>query len=244
MGRVIQNIIPIPKDDKVKAYIKIEDLTNEQFINENYIVFATQNGMIKKTLVEAFSRPRMNGINAITINEGDQLLEAKLSNGHNNIILANRNGRAICFPESTVRSMGRSAAGVRGMKLQGKDDAIVGMVIGEPDNLAESVLVISEHGYGKRTLIEDYRITNRGGKGVKNMQITEKTGKVLAIKNVTDENDIMISNKSGIVIRIKCSDLRVMGRATQGVKVIKLTKDDAISDIAIIPPSETADEEE
>lgn len=244
VGRVIQNIIPIPKDDKVKAYIKIEDLTNEQFINENYIVFATQNGMIKKTLVEAFSRPRMNGINAITINEGDQLLEAKLSNGHNNIILANRNGRAICFPESTVRSMGRSAAGVRGMKLQGQDDAIVGMVIGEPDNLAESVLVISEHGYGKRTLIEDYRITNRGGKGVKNMQITDKTGKVLAIKNVMDENDIMISNKSGIVIRIKCSDLRVMGRATQGVKVIKLTKDDAISDIAIIPPSEVADEEE
>ncbi|WP_235295667.1 DNA gyrase subunit A [Portibacter marinus] len=244
MGRVIQNLIALPKDDKVKAYIKIEDLTDESFINENYIVFATKRGNIKKTYVEAFSRPRVNGINAITINEGDNLIEAKLSNGHNEIILANRNGRAIRFPESKVRSMGRSAAGVRGMKLTTEDDHVVGMVIGHPSKADESVFVISENGYGKRTSLEDYRITNRGGKGVKTMQVTKKTGKVVAIKIVSDENDIMISNKSGIVIRIKGSGLRVMGRATQGVRVIKLIKDDSISDVAIIPPSDENDEEE
>ncbi|GLR16187.1 DNA gyrase subunit A [Portibacter lacus] len=244
LGRVIQNIIAIPKEDKVKAYIKIEDLTDETFINENYIVFATKKGNIKKTLVEAFSRPRVNGINAITINEGDTLLEAKLSNGKNEIVLANRNGRAIRFPESKVRSMGRSAAGVRGMKLDSDKDFIVGMIIGDPTNTEESVFVISENGYGKRTALEDYRMTNRGGKGVKTMKVTDKTGEVVAIKMVTDENDIMISNKSGIVIRIKGSGLRVMGRATQGVRVIKLIKNDSISDVAIIPPSDDDDEEE
>lgn len=244
LGRVIQNIVALPKDDFVKAYIKIEDLTDEKFINENYIVFATQKGNIKKTLVEAFSRPRVNGINAITINEGDHLIEAKLSNGKNEIVLANRNGRAIRFPEGKVRSMGRSAAGVRGMRLDDENDHIVGMIIGDPTNAEESVFVMSENGYGKRTSLEDYRVTNRGGKGVKTMQVTDKTGKVIAIKMVTDENDIMISNKSGIVIRIKGSGLRVMGRATQGVKVIKLIKNDSISDVAIIPPSEDEDEEE
>lgn len=244
LGRVIQNLIALPKDDKVKAYIKIEDLTNSEFINENYIVFATQKGLIKKTLVEAFSRPRVNGINAITINEGDTLLEAKLSNGNNEVVLANRSGRAIRFPEGKVRSMGRSAAGVRGMRLQDEDDRIVGMVISDPTNPEESVFVISENGYGKRSSLDAYRTTNRGGKGVKTMQVTDKTGKVIAIKIVTDENDIMISNKSGIVIRIKGSGLRVMGRATQGVKVIKLVKGDTISDVAIIPPSDESDEEE
>lgn len=244
LGRVIQNIIALPKDDKVKAYIKIEDLKNEEFINENYIVFCTKRGMIKKTFIEAFSRPRVNGINAITINEGDQLIEAKLSNGNNNIILANKNGRAITFPEGKVRSMGRSAAGVRGMKLDDASDKIVGMIIVNPASEEESIFVISENGYGKRSALEDYRVTNRGGKGVKTMQITEKTGTVIAIKNVTDENDIMISNMSGIVIRIKGSSLRVMGRATQGVKVIKLVKGDSISDVAIIPPSDESDEEE
>ncbi len=244
LGRAIQNIIAIPKEDNVKAYIKIEDLTNEEFINNNYIVFGTQKGIIKKTLVEAFSRPRTNGINAITINDGDMLIEAKLSNGNNEIILANRNGRAIRFPEGKVRAMGRSAAGVRGMKLDDAKDRVVGMVIADPTNFEESVFVISENGNGKRSSIEDYRITNRGGKGVKTMQINEKTGKVIAIKIVTDENDIMISNKSGIVIRIKGSGLRVMGRATQGVKVIKLIKGDTISDIAIIPPADETSEEE
>ncbi len=245
LGRVIQNIIALPKDDKVKAYIKIEDLTNEEYINNNYIVFATKKGIIKKTLVEAFSRPRVNGINAITINEGDVLIEAKLSNGNNEIVLANRNGRAIRFPESKVRSMGRSAAGVRGMRLdEDAEDHIVGMVIADPAKEEESVFVISENGNGKRSSLEDYRVTNRGGKGVKTMQISDKTGKVIAIKIVTDENDIMISNKSGIVIRIKGSSLRVMGRATQGVKVIKLMKGDSISDVAIIPPSDESDEEE
>jgi DNA gyrase subunit A len=244
LGRVIQNIIALPKDDKVKAYIKIEDLTDDEFINNNYIVFATRKGNIKKTRVEAFSRPRVNGINAITINEGDTLLEALLSDGSDDVMLANQNGRAIRFPESKVRSMGRSAAGVRGMRLDGGNDQIVGMVISRSGVEEESVFVISENGYGKRSAVEEYRMTNRGGKGVKTMQITDKTGKVIAIKIVKDDNDIMVSNKSGIVIRIKGSGIRVMGRATQGVRVIKLIKGDSISDVAIIPPSDDSDEEE
>lgn len=245
-GRVIQNLIALPKEDNVKAYILINDLEDESFINNNYIFFATKNGIIKKTLVEKFSRPRVNGINAITINEGDQLIEARLSNGSNEIILANKTGRAIRFPEAKVRSMGRSAAGVRGMKLDNKKDRVVGMVCVNLEDDFISIFVISEHGYGKRTKLDEYRITNRGGKGVKTMNISAKTGELVAIKLVTDEDDLIISNKSGITIRVHMAEFREMGRATQGVKVIRIDKGDAIADVAIIPAEndENRDEEE
>ncbi len=241
-GRVIQNIINLPKDDKVKAYINITDLTDEDFINNNYIVFCTKKGQIKKTLVEAFSRPRTNGINAITINEGDNLLEARLTNGSNEIILANKVGRAIRFPESKVRSMGRSAAGVRGIRLVNDKDAVVGMICVDPNDPEVSILVVSEKGNGKRSALEDYRITNRGGKGVKTIQITDKTGNLVAIKAVKGEDDLMITNKSGIIIRMNVSDLRVMGRATQGVRAIRLDEDDEIADVTVIAYDENADQ--
>ena len=238
-GRVLQNIVALPKDDKVKAYIKIEDLKDEEFINNNYIIFCTQQGVIKKTSVESFSRPRANGINAITIRENDTLLEARLTNGENEILIGVRSGRAIRFPEAKVRPMGRSAAGVRGIILDaGGDDVVVGMISVDPTDESRTVLMVSEKGYGKRTKLEDYRRTNRGGKGVKTLQVTDKTGYLATIKSVNEEEDLMITNKSGITIRIAAATMRVMGRATQGVKVIRIDKGDAIADIAVIPKSE------
>ncbi len=241
-GRVIQNIINLPKDDKVKAYINITDLTDSEFINNNFIVFCTKKGLIKKTVVEAFSRPRTNGINAITINEEDNLLEARLTNGSNEILIANKGGRAIRFPESKVRAMGRSAAGVRGIKLSNDQDAVVGMITVDPMDPDISILVISEKGNGKRSALEDYRITNRGGKGVKTLQITEKTGNLVAIKAVKEEDDLMITNRSGIIIRMNVSDLRIMGRATQGVRTIRLDDDDEIADVTVVIHEENDDE--
>ncbi len=243
-GRVIQNIIQLPKDDKIKAFIIIEDLTDQEFLDNNYIIFSTKNGMIKKTVVEAFSRPRVNGINAITIREDDHLIEAKLSDGSHEILLANRNGRAIRFPESKVRPMGRSAAGVRGISLDDDgQDAVIGMLSVDP-NEPVTILVISDKGNGKRSPLDEYRVTNRGGKGVKTMQITEKTGPLVGIKAVYDGDQLMITSKEGIMIRMSLDDIRVMGRATQGVKVISLGKQDEIADIAVVRESESSDEEE
>lgn len=238
-GRVIQNILSIPQDDKVKAYIIIEDLTDEEFVNNHFIVFGTKRGLVKKTPVDAYSRPRAGGINAITINEGDQLLEARLTNGANEIFLASRNGNAIRFNEANVRSMGRTAAGVRGINLNddGKD-VVVGMVCIDPSDEEITIMVISEKGMGKRTEFSEYRLTNRGGKGVRNMLVTNKTGGVVSIKAVKDEDELMITNRSGIVIRMAVSDVRVMGRSTQGVRLIRLDSDDAIADVAVVRESD------
>ncbi len=238
-GRALQNIINIPKEEKVKAYIKVKNLKDQEYLENNYIIMCTKKGTIKKTSLEAYSRPRVNGINAININEGDQLLEASLTTGSSEIVMALRSGRAIRFNESTVRPMGRTATGVRGVTLAHDKDEVVGMIaIDSPD---ATVLVVSEKGYGKRTDIEDYRVTNRGGKGVKTISITDKTGNLVAIKNVTDADDLMIINKSGIVIRIAVSELRVMGRATQGVRLITLKGNDEIASVAKI---DHEDEEE
>jgi DNA gyrase subunit A len=239
-GRAIQNILAIPQDDKVKAYVIIKNLNDPEYINNNYIMFCTAKGTIKKTPVEAFSRPRTGGINALTINEGDRLLLVRLTNGNSEVFLASRSGNAIHFRESTVRAMGRSAAGVRGITLDSDrpDDAVVGMVCVDPDDKSTSVLVVSEKGYGKRSEVEDYRLTNRGGKGVKTMQVTSKTGDVIAINAVKDENDLMITSKSGIVIRMPVESIRIMGRATQGVRVIRLDEIDSIADITVVPPQE------
>ena len=237
-GRVIQNLIRLPKEDKVKGYIIIKDLTDQEFLSNNYILFCTKKGLIKKTLVESFSRPRQNGINAITINEGDQLMEVKLTTGNSRILIANQNGRAIHFDESKVRAMGRSAAGVRGIKLDDGNDEVVGMVTVDSDDENSTILVVSENGYGKRSEIDDYRLTGRGGKGVKSMQVTEKTGTVVSIKIVKAEDDLMITTKSGIAIRMNLDELRVMGRATQGVRVIRIDKGDAIADLAVIDRSD------
>jgi DNA gyrase subunit A len=234
-GRIIQNVLSIPKDDKVKAYIIIEDLTNREFLDNHYIMFCTRKGIIKKTQVEAFSRPRAGGINALTIHEGDQLLEARLTNGINEVFIATRYGMAIRFNESKVRAMGRSAAGVRGVTLEDEQDAVVGMVCIDSNNKSQTILVLSESGNGKRSDFDDYRLTNRGGKGVKTMQVTAKTGNVVAIKNVCDEDELMIMTRSGITIRTPMRDIRVMGRATQGVRVIRLDEDDAIADVAVVP---------
>lgn len=243
-GRVIQNILAIPKEDRVRAYIKINDLTDEDFLQSHYIVFCTRNGNIKKTVVEAFSRPRANGINAITINEGDQLLEARLTNGNHHIFMATKMGQCIRFEEEKVRPMGRTAAGVRGVSLaDGADDAVVGMVCLEPEETDKTILVISEKGMGKRSEFEEYRLTNRGGKGVRTMQITKKTGELVAIKVVREEDDLMITNRSGIIIRMSVRSIRVMGRATQGVRLIRLDDHDAIADIAVVV-SENGEEEE
>jgi DNA gyrase subunit A len=242
-GRVIQNLIALPKEDKVKAYIVVEDLNDTDFLNSHYIVFGTTGGVIKKTSLEAFSRPRTNGINAITIREGDQLMDARMTNGNNQIFLANKAGLAIRFEESRVRSMGRSAAGVRGMALQNEDDRVVGMVCVDPDDQDTSVLVVSEFGSGKRSKVEDYRLTNRGGKGIKTIQITDKTGALVALKAVKEEDDLMITNRSGIVIRMPVSDIRVMGRATQGVRVINLQKNDSIADVTVVIHTDDEDED-
>ncbi len=243
-GRVLQNIVALPKDDKVKAYIKIEDLKDAEYAENNYIIFCTKKGVIKKTSVEQFSRPRANGINAITIREGDTLFEAKLTNGQNEILMGVKSGRAIRFPEAKVRPMGRSAAGVRGITLDGDDDAVVGMISIDPNDDSRTILVVSEKGYGKRSKLDEYRMTNRGGKGVKTMQVTPKTGYLATIKSVSEEEDLMITNKSGITIRISVTDLRVMGRATQGVKTIRIDDKDAIADIAVLPSAEDEPETE
>ena len=235
-GRAIQNIINIPKEEKIKAYIKVKNLKDQEYLENNFIIMCTKRGTIKKTSLEAYSRPRANGINAININEGDQLLEACLTDGSSEIVMALKSGRAIRFNESTVRPMGRTATGVRGISLAGPNDEVVGMI--SVNNYDTTVLVVSEKGYGKRTDIEDYRVTNRGGKGVKTINVTDKTGKLVAIKDVTDNDDLMIINKSGIVIRIAASELRVMGRATQGVRLISLKGDDEIASITKVEHEE------
>ena len=246
-GRAIQNLlINIESDDCVNAFLRLKTLEDQEFINSHYIVFATKNGIIKKTLLEAYSRPRTNGVNAINIQDGDEVVGVRLTNGHNELVLANKNGRAVRFNENTVRAMGRVSTGVRGMKLDGGDDEVVGMVVvNDPEN--ETIMVVSENGYGKRSMVEDYRVTNRGGKGVKTLGITEKTGRLVAIKVVTDDNDLMIINKSGIVIRLSVQECRVMGRATQGVRLINLTKkNDVIASVCKVMSSdlETVAEEE
>jgi len=243
-GRVIQNIINLPQDDRVKAYIPIQDLNDEEFLNNHYILFCTRKGTIKKTPVIDFSRPRSNGINAISINDGDMLLEARLTNGTNEIILANRMGRAIRFNESKVRSMGRNAAGVRGMMLEGPEDGVIGMVCVDPNDMLVTIFVVSENGNGKRSALEDYRVTNRGGKGVKTMKISDKTGNVIAIKEVYELDELMITTRNGIIIRMAVEAIRVMGRATQGVRLIKLDAKDQIADIAVIKESMLADSSE
>ena len=238
-GRAIQNLINLPKDDKVMAYINTKDLKDEEYINSHYIVMCTKKGVIKKTVLEQYSRPRTNGINAITIREGDQLLAAKMTNGNSQIMMAVKSGKSIRFEEEKVRSMGRTAAGVRGIRLASDHDEVVGMIC--IDNLDSSVLVVSENGYGKRSSVEDYRITNRGGKGVKTINITDKTGSLIALKSVTDAEDLMVINKSGITIRIGVDTLRVMGRATQGVKIIRLRDDDTIASVAKVSKFEEDD---
>ena len=241
-GRAIQNLLNIDADDAVNAYLRVKNLSDTDFINSHYVLFCTKKGVIKKTLLEQYSRPRQNGVNAITIREDDRVIEVRMTNGNNEIIIANRNGRAIRFHESTVRVMGRTATGVRGMTLdEDGQDEVVGMIcIKNPET--ETIMVVSEQGYGKRSELEDYRITNRGGKGVKTMQITDKTGHLVAIKSVTDENDLMIINKSGITIRLKVADVRVMGRATQGVRLINLEKrNDEIGSVCKVT-SEAAEE--
>ncbi len=241
-GRAIQNMINIEPDDKVRAFINVKDLKDEDYINSNFIILATQKGTIKKTSLEAYSRPRQNGINAITIHEGDQLLEARLTNGKSEVLLALKSGRAIRFNEEKVRPMGRNAAGVRGISLGGPKDEVIGMICISEEGY--DVLVVSENGYGKRSDLDDYRITNRGGKGVKTINITDKTGNLIAIKDVTDQDDLMIINKSGLIIRMAVDDLRVMGRATQGVRLIKLNEDDAIAAVAKVEFIEGNDDDE
>ena len=240
-GRAIQNMLNIDADDSVNAFLRLrgKGLENEDFVNSHYVVFATKNGIVKKTSLRAYSRPRANGVNAINILEGDEVVDVRLTNGNNELVMANRNGRAVRFHENAIRAMGRVATGVRGMRLdEDGEDAVVGMiVVNRPDE--ETIMVVSENGYGKRSQVEDYRVTNRGAKGVKTLNITEKTGKLVAIKNVTDENDLMIINKSGIVIRLAVADCRVMGRATQGVRLINLSKkNDVIASVCKVMSSE------
>ena len=235
-GRAIQNLINIEQDDKVKAFICTQDLKDEEYINSHYVIMATKMGQVKKTSLEQYSRPRSNGINAITIKEKDELLEAKLTNGSSQIMLAVKSGKAIRFEESKTRPMGRNASGVRGIRLKDKSDEVIGMV--SVKDMDENILVVSENGYGKRSSLEDYRLTNRGGKGVKTISITEKTGKLVTIKSVSDNDDLMIINKSGIAIRMQVEDLRVMGRATQGVKAISIKEGDSIAAVAKVMKDE------
>ena len=229
-GRAIQNLINIEQDDRVKAFICTQDLKDEDYVNNHYVIMATKMGQVKKTSLEQYSRPRSNGINAITIKDGDELLEAKLTNGNSQIMLAVKSGKAIRFEEGKTRPMGRNASGVRGIRLKDKKDEVVGMI--SVNDMDANILVVSENGYGKRSSLEDYRLTNRGGKGVKTISITEKTGKLVTLKSVSDSDDLMIINKSGIAIRMEVEDLRVMGRATQGVKVISLKDGDSIAAVA------------
>ena len=239
-GRAIQNLLNIEPSDSVNAFLRLrgQGLQDQEFINSHYVVFCTKNGTVKKTCLEAYSRPRTNGVIAINIEENDEVVDVRLTNGRNELIIANRNGRAVRFDERTIRTMGRVATGVRGMKLDDGDDAVVGMIVVN-DASNETVMVVSEEGYGKRSQVEDYRKTNRGGKGVKTLSITDKTGRLVAIKNVTDDNDLMIINKSGIVIRLAVAEVRVMGRATQGVRLINLTKkNDVIASVCKVMSSE------
>jgi DNA gyrase subunit A len=235
-GRAIQNLINIEQDDALRAFINVRTLDDEEYINNNFIVLCTTRGIIKKTSLEAYSRPRVNGVNAITVREGDELLEARMTNGNHEIMLAVKSGRAVRFPEATVRPMGRTASGVRGITLSGEDDIVIGMIT--VLNESEDVLVVSENGYGKRSSISDYRITNRGGKGVKTINVTDKTGKLIALKDVTDQNDLMIITQGGNILRIPVSSLRVMGRATQGVRLINLKENDSIASVAYVEVGE------
>ena len=239
-GRALQNIINIESDDKVKAYINVKNLKDEDYVNNNYIVLATKRGIIKKTSLEAYSRPRTNGVNAITVRDGDELLEAAMTNGNCQIMLAGRKGRCVRFDENDARPLGRTASGVRGINID-EDDEVIGMVCYDPtaeDAAAHNILVVSEHGYGKRSDVEEYRITNRGGKGVKTLSITDKTGDLIALKDVTDDNDLMIINRSGLTIRMAVSDIRVAGRATQGVRLINIKDGDAIAAVSAVGKNE------
>lgn len=236
-------MIQIENEDRIKAVICTQDLKDEDYVNSHYVIMATKQGVVKKTVLEQYSRPRQSGINAITVREGDELLEAKLTTGSSQVILGLKSGKAIRFEESKTRPMGRSASGVRGVTLADEKDEVIGMVA--VNNLEENILVVSEKGYGKRSELEDYRITNRGGKGVKTLTITEKTGNLVAIKSVTDADDLMIINRSGVAIRISVEDLRVMGRAAQGVKVINLRADDEIAAVAkVVKEEDMVDEDE
>ena len=238
-GRAIQNMLSLEPGDSVNAFLRIQGLDNDEFLDSHYVVFATKQGIVKKTSLRAYSRPRTNGVIAININEGDEVVDVRLTNGHNELIIANRNGRACYFKEKNIRTMGRVSTGVRGMRLDddGQDEVVGMIVVNDPVN--ETVMVVSEEGYGKRSYVRDYRLTNRGGKGVKTLNITDKTGKLVAIKNVTDDNDLMIINKSGIVIRMSVAECRVMGRATQGVRLINLAKkNDVIASVCKVMSSE------
>ncbi len=241
-GRAIQNLINIESEDSVRAFINVRTLSDEDYINNNFIVLCTRKGIIKKTSLEAYSRPRANGVNAITVREGDELLEARMTNGQHEIMLAVRSGRAVRFKESTVRPMGRTASGVRGITLTGSDDMVIGMITVLHES--EDVLVVSENGYGKRSAIGDYRITNRGGKGVKTINVTDKTGKLIALKDVSDQNDLMIITQAGNILRIPVSSLRVMGRATQGVRLINIKENDSIGSVAYVEVNEEDGTEE
>ena len=241
-GRAIQNLINIEQDDKVKAFICTKDLKDDEYINNHYVIMATKRGQVKKTSLEQYSRPRINGINAITIKEDDELLEAKLTDGNSQVMLALKSGKAIRFEEAKTRPMGRNASGVRGIRLQHDKDEVIGMVA--VNDMESNILVVSSNGYGKRSRLEDYRVTNRGGKGVKTISITEKTGDLVAIKNVDDSNGLMIINKSGIAIRMAVEDLRVMGRATQGVKLINIKDGDSIAAVAKVIHEKEEDDQE
>jgi DNA gyrase subunit A len=241
-GRAIQNVIQIEPDDKDSAYINCKRLKDVDYVENNYIIMCTKEGTIKKTKLEAYSRPRTTGVNAIVIREGDQLIDAKLTSGKAEIMIATREGKAIRFNEETVREVGRTSIGVRGVSLEGDNEAI-GMICIEPES-NENVLVLSANGYGKRTDLDEYRITNRGGKGVKTINITEKTGELVAIKAVTDDNDLMIINRSGITIRTSIEQIRVAGRATQGVRIINLREGDEIASVAVVPVTEEEELEE
>ncbi|MDY0014887.1 MAG: DNA gyrase C-terminal beta-propeller domain-containing protein, partial [Bacteroidales bacterium] len=244
-GRAIQNLISISPDDKVKAVINVKNLSDEEYVNKNYIILCTEKGIIKKTSLKAYSRPRQNGINAITVREGDILLEAKLTDGYSVVLMALYSGKAIRFNEKTVRPMGRNASGVKGITLANSADKVVGMIcVNQKADNVDDILVVSENGFGKRSSLEDYRETNRGGKGVKTINITDKTGQLIAIKNVNDTEDLMIINRSGIIIRLKVGDLRVIGRATQGVRLINLKEDDVIAAVTQVPSEENEDDAE
>jgi DNA gyrase subunit A len=231
-GRAMQNLINLEPDDNVRAFINVKNLNDEEYINNNFIVLCSTRGIIKKTSLEAYSRPRTNGVNAITVREGDELLEARMTNGNHHIMMALKSGKAICFPEKGVRPMGRTASGVRGIRLANENDIVIGMITIE--NKEKDILVVSEKGYGKRSDIDGYRITNRGGKGVKTINITDKTGTLIALKDVTDTDDLMIITQYGNILRIPVSALRVMGRATQGVRLINLKEIDSIASVACV----------
>jgi len=241
-GRAVQNLLSLAPGDKIVAYMNVKNLTDIDYIKSNYIILCTKKGIIKKTSLEAYSRPRANGINAVTIREGDELLEARITSGKDEMIMALKSGRAIRFNESKVRPMGRNASGVRGIRIEDeKNDEVIGMIC-IPD-VSSTVLVVSEHGYGKRTDVEDYRITNRGGKGVKALNVTDKTGSLIAIKNVTDKDQLMIINRSGIAIRLSVAALRITGRVTQGVKLINLKGEDTIAAVTQIEADAAVEDE-